>query len=461
MPDGYAAVCADGTQIVAPTAPGSVIFWADAPIPLYAYPNTPQQVSTYGMFLQARSGPFGHLAIVKAAISGNAILIHRQTRTLLDLGPTYGINCVGLQPDGTPVWTDPDPNYYHVGSQRLLMPAGHYSGAGFYIGAGGQPVWFNDQFVAPVIIHGLHFGLAVRPDGGDWLFGQAPASYDYLAYRYSTDEVFVAGPTANSPSPPGGALRPDGSCILARSQPPAWFPSETFTPYVPPPPDPVILPTFPATTQRIGIGCWNPRDGEPNLIGGDDIRNPATVGAVCTFYVTPSGLDTHELEDGLAVARRESLPLYCYVDAPDYLPEWVPIVPDVTILPLVQCTQKEGEADADFAARQDFTLRRLADKGFPVAVSLMAYLGAKGTIPVTYKRSKQSVVNGQLAVWNTMRAIRAVASFDFAYNRADGIVAVPELQETLRRRRAASSDWRHFPVAATATGFTHPRGFAR
>jgi len=223
VPNGYAAICPDGTRVQFPTEPPQVIFGSDAPIAL----------PTFGMFVTAMSGSFGHLAICKSHSPGNAWLINR-TGTITDLGPTHGNYPVGLRTDGTPVWQDTATTYIvGIGGSPIAIPA-PYAGTsqGFLaLDGAGDPIWTDAQFVTPIVLGGVPFGLASRD--GDWTVGQSFEYLNFIAYHHATATLYLDGPTLNSPIAPRVAHQADGSCIVARSLPMGWASSATFMLYPP------------------------------------------------------------------------------------------------------------------------------------------------------------------------------------------------------------------------------------
>lgn len=217
----YAHCCADGTRV-----------WCSGRLLWFKPDELGIALPTDGMFLFARSGQFGHRAIVKGHGDGVAYQIDRQSRLVKALGPTYGNYCVALQVDGTPVWQD-SANTYRIGPTTYAIPSQHRgTGQGFLsLDNHGHPIWTDRQFVNPIVVGGQRLGYASAD--GTWTTGQA---LDGRAAFLAFDGVrlWLAGDSANSPIAPRVTQLHGGSCVVSRSVPAGWYASTTFTPYTPP-----------------------------------------------------------------------------------------------------------------------------------------------------------------------------------------------------------------------------------
>lgn len=219
----WAAICADGTRVscVGAQTQGTptLQFGSDAPILL----------PEYGGYLHAVSGGFGHLAIVKGASSGQAILVNRNG-TITMLGQSYGQYPVGLRTDGTPVWQE-SATSYSVNGVSTPIPAPYVDTTNGFLqlDGAGDPVWQDQQLATPVVIDGVTF-LQSTTDG-NWTVGKSANGVQYIAYNSSTATMYVIGATEGSSIALRLAQQADGSAVVARSYPPGWFSSTAFAPY--------------------------------------------------------------------------------------------------------------------------------------------------------------------------------------------------------------------------------------
>lgn len=81
------------------------------------------------------------------------------------------------------------------------------------------------------------------PSGWDWIIGQdiTPNVERIIAYRRSTDDLFVVAEPWLSPVRPRGAQMADGSFLAALSNPGRVVPSSEFTAWTLPPPPPIVV----------------------------------------------------------------------------------------------------------------------------------------------------------------------------------------------------------------------------
>lgn len=228
--DDYVDVCNDGTHVTAAApqanATPSVVFNGDAPITI-PYP---------GKFLWAESGSFGHLAIVQG-LDGIGYLIDRATMVVTPLGTVYGNYAVAIRNDGTPVWQD-SASTYMVGGVSTPIPAPFVGTQNGFLSldAGGDPVWTDAQITSPVVINDVTFALASTD--GNWTVGRSDITGQFIAYNASTNLMYLACLTGNSPVAARITQLSDGSAVVSRSLPSGFFASGAFQPYSVAPPVP-------------------------------------------------------------------------------------------------------------------------------------------------------------------------------------------------------------------------------
>lgn len=362
----YAHVCDDGTRVRCPPTP-EIVFADDTPIPL----------PVHGMFVFARRVPGDvHAAIIKGG-NGLAYLIHRDRRVKL-LGQTAGNYCVGLRLDGTPVWQDTATSFRVDGTP---YPCRETSQGFLSLDAAGMPIWTDEQYRHPVVIHGQHLQLASTDR--DWTVGQATdGTADFLAYHAPTDRLFRAGPTADSSIAPRITQQQDGSAILSRSVPDGWFMSSSFVPYVTPPP-PTYLPPKPSRlcwrgfdgfkapdsleTQKGNFAWGQPPDNRPILEGMPDaagLIRPLLAVYISTEKNTAYASKGAETKVVIKEAARRGCAVAVYCDEPEWNAEAEFIADTVaangrTVVRVAQAYLLLGESAESAASRVRTQVQKL------------------------------------------------------------------------------------------------------
>lgn len=274
-PDDYADVCSDSTLVVCASPQSNsaptVTFGGDAPI----------TIPSSGKFLWAEKVGAAYYAIVQGN-DGNAYLVTRGSSTVTTVSVAYGNNSVGLRTDGTTVVQN-SPSTYLVGGVSTPIPA-PYVGTqnGFLmLDSGGNPVWTDAQIATPVVINDVTF--AVASTDGNWTVGRSTITGQFIAYNSGTNLMYVVGATLGSPVAPRITQITDGSAIVARSLPAAFFGSAFFTPYN-------INATVPPSALDLNTVIWakgvNAKDWTPT----STITSATHVGTTLCINHTKAGL---------------------------------------------------------------------------------------------------------------------------------------------------------------------------
>lgn len=337
-------------------------------------------------------------------------------------GPVHGRYAIQIEPDGVVSWV-PHDNPYVV---RYLD--------------GREPTYSRDTNhplsadatsrleIAP----GLVVTRVVR--SGRWTLGEWIAAPDGTTVLYASD-----GTTAYevwrgyAPLPASIVEHPDGEAtvavsLAAGSVDPVFVYSYAFTPITAAPAPPVVVPTFPSTSQTIGVGVMDEPDA-PILVGWNQPRTPSSVGLFCTA-------NRDDMARVRATSRYVDVPLYVYWDEPEYQH-----TAEGDEIGAAQAYPRAGESRESFRAR----LHRAVDAGARCFV-FAAYCQWNGA---TYTLSEQIALDSERDVWDVAVARGVTALWGFVYSRGDGIdglVRWPSLQESVRRMRAASDDWSVFPA---------------
>lgn len=226
-----------------------------------------------------------------------------------------------------------------------------------------------------------------------------------------------------------------------------WRPVDLLAPPVSTP-EPIRIPTFTPTDQKIAIGLLD----EP---GGPDFYGAKTASSHEAVFYT---IDSHDdLATAIATAKAQHLVLAVYDDRQPYrhtkFKEVAPVAEaeGVTARALVRCYPEPAETAFDFKAKLDANCEDLADRGIPFDFIGAAY---RRVVNVgQYLLTEQKVLDRMPVVFDVGVRYRVGAIWWFLYRRPeegkgpmlDGALMWPSFMEAINRQRAASADWRHFP----------------
>jgi hypothetical protein len=214
---------------------------------------------------------------------------------------------------------------------------------------------------------------------------------------------------------------------------------------IPIPPPAVRMPTFTATTQKIGIGLFDEPNARADFFG-DGSRNPKAV-----FYTRPSDDNAHNVAwpEVAAFAKAANLPVAYYTDWRNADHRKIPAADGVAVIPHLCLYPKAGESNSAFLASVEPIVASHAALG-PWAGVFATYRQWNGQ---SYPLGEQQVLDAAEIIWNLARKYRACALWGFNYKRpwqatdanaVDGLIKWPSFQTMLSRLRAASGNADHF-----------------
>lgn len=261
-------------------------FDSDAPIPLIVgrrwVRDHFEPLYFSGLYLDAADVGDDQWAVMQGSTpdairEAGTLLVKRRARTVERLPEWGGMFPVKLLPSGVVVFSDPALG----GSQGISSV--NDDGTVRYMDA------IRASFTVPANPakgrpHPVKLWCPYTKKGWDWVGGQDTDADRLLAYRQSTDDLFVAW-VGYSPVQPTGAEHPDGTFTMAISLPGLWLHSSTFAAYAPPvvAPEPEPAPLVPLQMSRpiwlgtetlgasgIGGNCtWSPTDSRGFFEGAD------------------------------------------------------------------------------------------------------------------------------------------------------------------------------------------------
>jgi hypothetical protein len=484
----YVAVCRDGLRVVAPwlNGPSVVQFGDDAPIslPRSTKPGPEVDKPQHALYLDAAhvTTVDDHWAVAQCSIDDAAWLIKRRDRSITRLPVAYGTNAIKVTSLGivvrmvaeaqgriwerrfldgrTELWDTP-----------LAITGGDGASAGIaWVEPNGVPHFydFNPQSPShpdgqPVIKGARAIRLA---RSSDWAVLQRGDESAVFAYRYSTDELFVAW-RGTTPVSPGICEQADGSAVVTVNLGSPDIPggivihSSPFEPYVERWPVidwPFLIAPYFATSDDAAVRVIEPSGSVPGGSPGNAeiaIRTtvqqrqatnrlmvvvPADLGEVPEWgrrygYVhLGRTLDIAALQAERAKADAHGCRLWIYRDARGFdINELRPYLKAGDILS-PQWYLNQGESVSDFIA---FARAEIGDTR-----EMLPRMALVPTI-ATYERSGR-LTQGDLepcllALIKLARENPNVISgyAPFAYLRADGVYGsarylLPRLQELMR-----------------------------
>lgn len=457
-------------------------------------------VTAAGEFAAVVWTPSGPRVLCNAWPETDRLLLYDLTGQLLDSTVIPGVSALhytraAASPDGHIAWiaqaTTPfgdrpvmgDATASSIGTSTII-PITAFGQSGVNV------AWFSGQFVFYVLVSGTRYvtvsalgtiGLPIpapKPTSQGWIdvwdgnlrwsdqyrddpaqgllypttqggvtLGQNRGQPDYVA-GLSPSGRFEAAPVLGME--PSLCMAPDGLSWAA-----CWrqLHGQIGMALLPPfPPvvtvsEPPRLPTFTATTQRVGIAIVGDSQGGPDWASVLDPVGPRTV---AIFHPIVGWLETKNAAgvivrrpvtpaESLDYAEKHHLRCFAYDDGWDAIdPSTVPPRMDVAL----QCYTKADGVES-LEAYRDRIIRRLASVN-PIRDRAALHVVLRATVPAGF--TLQAVLDKMPVGWDLTCDFTAAAQWYFCDQRADGINAHPELRTAIDRNRAASADWQHFPT---------------
>ncbi len=223
--------------------------------------------------------------------------------------------------------------------------------------------------------------------------------------------------------------------------------------FTPLPVPPIVIPTFPATTQKIGIGLFDDLTG-PRIQDYSEVVSPSTRAIFWKVGTTGEAKSK-------ALAKSMNVGAEAYKDGYGLAPSQVPAGFRALVFAY---PSKDRTVEASLGL-VDAALKGLTTAGVPCDLAMAMYCQYRQ--PGDYALPLQKVLDMLAGVWRLGLAYRVGACWGFTKRRmsngqvVDGVDYWPELQTCYGRLKAASGDWQHFPpyaVTPPVTPFWEPLG---
>src|SRR6185369_9250788 len=403
---------------------------------------------TPAWWLRASADDRGVVAAVAQAGSGSCQVVDSLGQRWDAGDVAFGTMCVGIEPllDGWQVtfMLAPTGSIHRVVHLTRALALAAYlerpgrtggTSQGFLDVFDGVPVFTDDH---RTVVCG-HLTIGLPTTRGFWTVGQDWFGDRIVAWNAQTQTAWEVS-RISTQTPSHLAIEDDGTAVVAIGGTDVVVRQPAFVPCAPWV-EAVTVPDFAPCPHEVGVGVFD-ESHAPELIGADEPRSSQSRGVFVT-------LGRDDLQKAAVRCRREALPMYAYRDTPDYPVSAVPVLSGVTVLALVCGYPFGAEAPEETAARVSATVYGLRRAGHAVALCLPCDRGIKGD--GTYTWSEQQICDVLGWLWPVTIHEGVTAVWGFAQRRGphDGLDAFPSLQECVDRMRAASPDWRLFPVAAT------------
>jgi hypothetical protein len=308
-----------------------------------------------------------------------------------------------------------------------------------------QKSWPEYWSAHPFVVHGVTIFNPCQSSDGEWTIGNHPSQPMLLAYQRSTDTLYNAGPTFNSPINPRLVMRGDEP-IICRSYPSGLLTRDGFVeiPYVTEP-EHVCIPGIGKRQWIVPFFERGLRYGDsPALMGnavmccdpGDALHNAATttfplfstpeaydqsvVGNIVAYWTTGGSMDELKAHYNKALALPEK-PIVAYLDGRDWpmnRPSWFKA--NRTWIG-VQCYREPNEPIDDFETAMVRLLDRLEAWGLPLMLTGQWY-DRNGTQSVPY------VLEVLPCYENWLRDFNTVGLMPFSDRRKGGYLDHPEFR---------------------------------
>ncbi len=303
------------------------------------------------------------------------------------------------------------------------------------------PTWKDE--VPNVVLGGVLFSEPSRD--GRWTVGLSNRDFGVDAYDHELNKV-VRVWSGNTGVRPSLASLPNGQSLVAICADSAVFvPSSAFDAEWKPKPVVVTYPAFEPTTYPVFVRVMD----EPEMPGAP--ADPLIWGTVDRDPIDA-------IQASVRAAESMGLYFFGYNDDPVALPDPKKI-PEGHFA-LVRSYADAGEMPEAFEKRLRAHVK--AVKGCRVALMLRGFMGVKGD--GTYHRTVDQVRHGFRSAWKlcTEGLVEGIVVFNYDKSMRerdaqgkllrfipDGVGMFPELWKDVQDMRAASGNWRAFPIRPT------------
>ncbi len=394
-------------------------------------------------WLRAAASADGVIAAVAQAGAGTCQVVDSTGRRWDSGVVAFGVQCVGIEAtsDGWLVtWMLPSDGrmYRSAWLNRNLSPVtfldargpGEGTSQGFLDVFNGLPV-FTDSH-RTVTLGPLTIGLPTTR--GHWTIGQDWHGDRIVGWNAQTQTAWEIS-RVSTQTPSHLVIEDDGTAVVVMGGTDIVVRQPAFVPWAPWEVPPLEVAQ---SSRPIAVGCFD-EPYAPDLTGHGYLTTDQTVGV---FIDLAQGAAI--IEEQTQRAIRDGLPLYCYKDAAGLKPSDMPPWAGARRLAMARNTPEPGEGREAAASRLRATVKELRHAGLDVALDIHLARGMRGDGSYTW--TEQELVDRACDAWQIAVDEGVLAVWCFAWARADGIAAFPAFEAFVASVRAATPNWKAFPL---------------